>query len=55
MGNCRQGVRASVGPSVSADVVADFKEGFKSRGLASIKFYDGERLLVQRVLVYLLD
>ena len=54
MDNCRQGVRASVGPSVSSDLVAGFKEGFESRGRASMELYDGERLFGQRVLLCLL-
>ena len=55
VGICRQGVRASVGPNVSADVVAGFKKAFKARGRANIKVYDGERVLGQRVLLYVLD
>ena len=56
VGNCNLGVRASVDPSVSADTVTDFKKGFQARGRGSINLYDdGERLMGQRVLMYVLD
>ena len=55
MGNCRQGARASVGTSVRVDAVTGFKEGFQALGRGSIKLFDGERLLGQCVLIYVLD
>jgi len=55
VGDFSQGVRASVIPRVGADAVTCFKEGFQALGRGSIKLYDGERLLGQRVLLYALD
>ena len=51
VGNCSQGVRASVSPDVGVDAVTCFKEGFQARSRGSVKLDDGERLLGQRVLL----
>jgi hypothetical protein len=55
VGNCSQGFGASVGTSVYADAVTSFNEGFQARGRGFIKVCDSERLMGQRVLIYVLE
>ena len=55
MSSINQGVRARVRPREGADVVTCFREGFQARGRGSIKFYDGQMMLGQCVLMHVLD